>query len=105
MSARDDAPKTGVIAEFKEWEKLWKSWRGSESVPYVEFREAIVIVAVNSDPNRIGVEASVTKEGALMVAKRSEMLGFESPTTCGYQLALISRHGVKTVKGQAIGKE
>lgn len=103
--SRNGAPKAGVIADSRTWEKLWKSWRVSEPVPYVDFQEAIVLVAVNGDPNRISVDVTVTESGTLIVNEISQMRGFGLATTYGYQLALVGRQGVKACRGQAIGED
>jgi hypothetical protein len=93
------------VADDRTWEKLWKAWRGSEEVPYVDFKEAIILVAVNGDPNSISAQPAIDDKGELTVSFNATLIAFVNFDTCAYQFALIRRAGIKTIGGKPIGKE
>ncbi|QDU29081.1 hypothetical protein ETAA8_41880 [Anatilimnocola aggregata] len=102
LELRKQAPDAGFIAEAKSWEKLWKTYRGDEKVPLVDFKEHIILVGVNSDPNQIGAVAKLGEKGDLRVMYAGTLIGFIDPKTCAYQFAMISRHGIKSVNGMVM---
>lgn len=102
LERRKDAPQSGYIADQEAWQALWTSWRGVEPAPWINFDEAIILVAANRDPNRIGVTATLDDAGDLRVVHRSTLIAFINPTEFAYQFALIRREGIKTIGGKPI---
>ena len=96
--------RPGYIADKTSWEDLWKRFRGGEAVPAVDFDTELVLVAVNSDPNGIGIGASLDDKGDLMLTSVTTLKAFINPTTCAYQLAVVKRDGIKTIGGNPIVK-
>ena len=93
------APANNVIANTKDWEALWKAWRGDEKVPAVDFRKELVLVAKVGGPNNCGIVATLEENGNLKVLTQSTLLygpGF------GYQLGTVPRAGLKTINGKAV---
>jgi hypothetical protein len=100
-----DAPKDGYVAEGKTWEKLWKAWRGTEQVPSVNFKDAVILVALNRNPNSISILPTIDEKGDLKMTIESTAVGFINPTEGAYQFALITREGIKTIRGNEIKQE
>ena len=105
IELRKDAPKDGFVADKDAWAKLWKTYRGDEKLPDVDFTKELVLVAVNSDPNRISLGASLDKNGDVRVLVTSTLVAYTNPTTCRYQFVRIKRDGIKTVGGKPIEKK
>src|SRR4051794_31612809 len=53
------APANGFLANAEDFAKLWKAWRGDEKVPEVDFKQNLVLVAMSSGPNGVGIGASL----------------------------------------------
>jgi hypothetical protein len=104
IELRKEAPKDGYVADKEAWAKLWKTFRGDEKLPDVDFTKELVLVAVNNDPNKIGINAQLDDKGDLNVSVISTLIGFVNPTTCTYQFATVKREGIKTIGGKAIAK-
>jgi hypothetical protein len=105
VELRKEAPKTGYVADSKSWEKLWKAWRGKEEVPHVNFKEAIILVGVNTDLNRITIHPEIDDKGDLRVGGVRTFAFYFDPKECNYHIVLIMRRGIKTIEGKEIGKE
>lgn len=105
LELRKQAPEAGYVADTKSWEELWKAYRGGEQLPQVDFTEHLILVGVNSDPNKIGAGLTVSEKGELAVMYSSTLIGFEDPKTCAYQFAKISRKGIKSINGRPIKSE
>jgi hypothetical protein len=95
----------GHIRTQAEWEKLWKLWRKGEPVPFVNFEEALVLVACSGDQNAVAVMPRLSAAGDLQVAVATTLLESTNSKTSGYQLAVISRQGIKTIDGKALDKK
>jgi hypothetical protein len=102
LELRKQAPADGYIANEEDFAKLWKAYRGDAELPKVDFTKQIILVAVNSDPNQLGITATLDNDGDLKIAVMSTLRAYIDPKTCRYQFALISRDGVKTIKGQPL---
>jgi hypothetical protein len=102
LELRKQAPDAGFIADAESWDKLWKAYRVTEKVPKVDFKEHLILVAVNRDPNRIGARAKLSEKGDLSVVHLGTLIGFEDPQTCAYQFAKISRKGIKSIEGKPL---
>ena len=102
LRLRAKAPKHGFIDSRAQLKELWSAWRPGEEVPRVNFFQAVVLVAANSDPNSIGMEASLGPDGNLTINHISTLVGHENPTTFKYLISVISRIDVKTIRGQPL---
>lgn len=93
-----DVPEHGFLANEKEFQALWKSWRGDEQLPAVDFKKELVLVAVAGGPNIVGIVAFVDDGQVKVFAEstRKDGPGF------GYQFATVSRAGIKTINGKAV---
>jgi len=95
------APDSGFIVDDVEWKALWKAWRGNEPVPSVNFREAMVLVGVNRNFDRINLYPVLDDQGDLRVTSTFGGVGLlgDGGDVRGYQLALIKFDGIKTIQG------
>jgi hypothetical protein len=95
------APAGMCIADEAAWKKLWQAWRGTEGLPKVDFTKELILVATASGPNTVGVSAKIDEKGNVSVVGFSTMMagpGF------GYAMIKVSREGVKSVEGTALGE-
>lgn len=104
LKLKAQAPRAGYIADAESWKNLWAAYRGAEKVPEVDFDKELVLVAVNDDPNRIGINATLDAKGDVQVSIISTLIAFKNPTTCTYQFAVVKRDGIKSVGGNALVK-
>ena len=102
LETRKQAPEAGYVADEETWKELWNAWRGTEKAPWVNFRETVVVIAANHDPNGMGVECTVDDNGDLKVRRSSTLIAFPKPTEFSYMFALIRRAGIKTIDGEKI---
>jgi hypothetical protein len=93
------APADGFITTAKDFEALWKAWRGDEKVPEVDFKQNLVLVGLAGGPNLASIGASLDDEGNLKVLVRQTLIGGPG---FGYQLAVVPRAGIKTVNGKNV---
>jgi len=105
IELKSDAPADGCLVSQEKWNKLWKAYRGNEETPNVDFANELVLVAVNKDPNRISIQATLDANGDLSVTYRTTLMAVMNPTTCRYQFAVIKREGIKTINGKPIRKD
>jgi hypothetical protein len=102
IELRKEAPQKGYIANNLDWAKLWKTYRGNEALPKVDFDREMVLVYVHSDSNSIGISPSLSVTGNLTFDISSSMVGYNNPTDCSYVFELIDRAGIKTIAGKPI---
>lgn len=102
IELRKEAPSNNFISTSKEWEKLWKSYRGEEEIPTINFQSHLILVAVNSDPNQIAISPELEESGNLKLSFTTTLMGFTNPKTCKYQFVKIKRDGIKSVQGVPI---
>jgi hypothetical protein len=99
LALQKAAPKNGVIADENAREALWKAWNIKSEKPVdVDFSKHLLLLATTRG-SRLNVMPSLSKDGDLKVAAiatRDLRPGFR------YQILLISRVGVKSVKGKAL---
>ena len=98
------APRTVLTAA--EWKKLWTAWKNTEPVPYVNFDEAIVLVALGDDVNSASSMPTLDLKGDLQnyIAMSALARNPDAPrrTVRHYQFALISKTGIKSISGVPI---
>lgn len=95
------APAGMFIADEGAWKELWQTWRGTEALPKVDFTKELMLVATASGPNTVGVSAKIDEKGNVSVVGFSTMMagpGF------GYAMIKVSREGIKSVEGKAVGE-
>jgi hypothetical protein len=115
LEARKDLPtelvldNTGLMAGFitnhASWEKLWKVCRANGQLPSVNFKEAIIYAAVNSDPNGVSVFLKLDDRGDLQGSLMTQLVEYTNPTEGSYLFALVNRDGIKTMNGKEIKKD
>ncbi|MFQ3592529.1 MAG: hypothetical protein SNJ82_04975 [Gemmataceae bacterium] len=94
------APESGIIADAKTFEKLWKSWRKDEKLPPVDFTKQIVVVTLSvGGPNRPAISATLDDAGDLKILARSTLIAGDA---FGYSLATFDRKGIKSVNGKKV---
>ncbi len=94
-----ESPATGYVTNARSFAKLWMAWRGDEKVPEVNFKDEIVVVGTAAGPNDVTVIPQLDQKGNLAILARASLVegsGF------GYQLVVIKRAGIKTIKGKEI---
>ncbi|MFZ5832107.1 MAG: hypothetical protein ACOY3P_18640 [Planctomycetota bacterium] len=92
-------PNNGVVAKQEEWSKLWKSWRGREERPEVDFDKELVLVVTVDGPNNVMFGPELDKKGNIEVIAASTLMagpGF------GYLILQIPRKGIKSVNGKPL---
>ena len=102
IELKEKVPQQKYVADSETWKKLWTAFRGAEQVPSVNFKETIVLVAWSGDPNRIRVVPTIDGKGDLQMTYQSTLIAFENPTESAYQFAVISRDGIKSIRGAKI---
>jgi flagellar motor protein MotB len=90
------------ISTSKQWQKLWRKWRPTQSVPAIDFSKQIVLVAAGNDPNGIGIHPTIDAQGNLTIRGSSAGVMYDSPRTFKYVLASIKREGILTVNGELL---
>ena len=96
---RKQAPSSGVVADSATWARLWKSWRGREPLPAVDFTKDMILVATAPGPNRMSLQAITDGEGDVRIVPGGVGMagrGF------GYAMIEVSRSGLRTVNGAPI---
>lgn len=91
------APKNNIIANEKNWKKIWAVWAVGDELPEIDFKENLILVGT-SRGSRLNTSATL-KDGDMRVISfgtRDLRPGFR------YNLVQVSRKGVKTVNGKAI---
>jgi hypothetical protein len=95
----DEAPKSGVLDDRKDFEKLLKAWKVTKKLPKVDFRKQVVVVVTTTGGRLLPINATLSEEGDLKFvagATRDLKPGFR------YILAVVPRAGVKTVNGKKL---
>jgi hypothetical protein len=99
---KQEAPKEGFLTDGKSFEKLWKSWRGEEKVPMVDFTKELAIVLTCDGPNRMMFPKTVKvddKGNLKLPPAASTRIGGEG---FGYKIVTIKRDGIKSINGKEI---
>ena len=101
-----DGAFSAVVMDEKSWQRLWTLLRKDEDLPKVNFREYLVIVTVNANPNQLWIEPRLSEKGHLTLGGGQRLLGFgNSFSHCFYRFDVIDRRGVKTIDGKAFDKQ
>jgi hypothetical protein len=98
---RQAAPSNGYIANNSEWSKLWKTYRGNEELPKVNFNREVVLLYVHFDANTLNIVPVLSDKGDLSRAISFTELGM-SDSPCSYMFMSVDRRGVKTIEGKSI---
>ena len=96
-----EAPTTGFVVEPKEFEKLWRAWRGDEMPPRVDFTREVVFVHTAKGPNMLKVTYTVDAAGDLKAMAASTLVagpGF------GYVIDVLPKAAFKTFRGKALAR-
>ncbi len=93
------APKNGVITNEKKRKEIWDAWKVKDKKKVdIDFDKQLILVATTRG-SLLKIQYNVSKEGNLKVfaiASRDLRPGFR------YQMILIPRKGIKTVKGKPL---
>jgi hypothetical protein len=96
---------TYILTEA-EWRKLWPLLRKDEPMPYINFHDALILLVNSGHPNFASSAPEVDAKGNLVnypqVTAMEANPNVPRPTKCHYQLALISRNGIKSIAGMPI---
>jgi hypothetical protein len=98
---RELAPKEGYIVNNSAWSKLWKTYRGEDELPKINFDRQVILVYVHFDANALSLEPVLSNKGDLTRAISFTELGM-SRDVCSYIFVSIDRKGIKTIEGKAI---
>lgn len=98
---RELAPKEGYIVNNPEWSRLWKTYRGDEELPKINFDRQVILLYVHFDANALSLEPVLSNKGDLTRAISFTELGM-SRDVCSYIFVSIDRKGIKTIEGKAI---
>jgi hypothetical protein len=96
---RKAAPSSGLIARAKDFEDLWKAWRGSEKVPQVDFQKELALIMTAGGPNRVTIMTALDEKGNLKATGIATLIGGPG---FGYQIITVSRAGIRTVNGKEV---
>ena len=94
-----ESPSTGYVSNAKSFAKLWMAWRPNDKVPEVDFKEEIVVIGTAAGPNDVTLIPQLDKKGNLAILVRGTLV---EGTGFGYQMVVIKRAGIKTIKGKEI---
>ena len=94
-------PPNGFITKKGDFEKLWKAWLLEETVPRVDFKTSLVVVATSrKGPIKAAVLVDEKKTGDMKIKveleRRTEGTGLQ------VLIAVFPRAGIKTIEGKAI---
>ena len=92
---RGTLPRTAYIADQTSWSNLWKVWQPKKKVPKVDFETRVVVVALGADPNRIGIEPSLSQDGKLRLRFSTTLALYGSPKSFRYAMIEISKEGIQ----------
>ncbi len=101
LTLQNKAPANSCITDAKTFEKLWKAWMIGDKVPDVDFKTEMVVVTTTRG-GRVRLTARLDDQGDLRVdglATRDLRPGFR------YEVGVIPREGVKTVRGKELPKD
>jgi hypothetical protein len=96
---RDKVPKSGVLDDRKDYEKLLTAWKVTKKLPKVDFRKQLVVVVATRRARLLPINATLSGEGDLQV-----VTGVTGDLQPGFRyiLAVVPRAGVKTVNGEKL---
>ena len=96
------APKncisSGVVLNETGWIKLWQAWRIDET-PKIDFTKNLIVFCTTQTPNGCSVSLKLSQSGDLKILPLSTLIGSEDKTF-NYQIVLIDRAGIKSIKGK-----
>jgi uncharacterized protein (TIGR03067 family) len=99
-----ESPPEGFVVDAKSWEIMWKSWRGKERMPEIDFEKQIALVLTVPGANKISApELRVDRAGNLKVPLPVSTL-LPDDGRIGYKIVLINRQGIQSVNGRPVAK-
>jgi hypothetical protein len=101
LTLQNKAPADGCITDAKAFEKLWKAWMIGDKAPDVDFKTEMVVVTTTRG-GRVRLNVRLDENGDLRVdglATRDFRPGFR------YEIGVIKREGIKTVRGKELPKD
>jgi hypothetical protein len=99
---RQAAPANGYIVDRLEWSKLWKTYRGNEELPKVNFDREVILLYVHSDANTLNMVPVLSPKGDLLRATSFTEQGMSRDSPCSYMFMSVDRQGVKTIEGKSL---
>jgi hypothetical protein len=99
LKKRDAAPAKFFIADAEAWSKLWRTWRGDEQLPEVNFQKEILLVSTALGPNHVILKPVLNPGGNVSLTLGQTVRGGPGFT---YRIVSVPRAGVKSVQGQPV---
>lgn len=90
----------GLISNETDWIKLWQAWRTGET-PKIDFTKNLIVYCTTQTPNTCRVDLRLSQSGNLNILPRSTLIGSKAKTF-NYQIVLVNRAGIKSIKGKSI---
>ena len=91
------APTDKCITDKDSWKKLWKSWKGNEKLPEIDFQKHFVVVGTAKGPNRVKPHMRMDEKDAnLKVVFAATKMGGPG---FGFVLVEMKRAGIKSING------
>jgi hypothetical protein len=90
---------SGILTRQQYFDGVWREWRSGEQVPRIDFVKNLVVVVTADGASSVEAIAQLDSQGDLKVSSRSEAA---TGTGFGYQLAVVSRQGIKTFAGKRV---
>jgi hypothetical protein len=98
-SLQKHAPAGGFITDAAALAKLWEAWKVRGDLPKIDFTKELVLVAMSSGPNALGIDIHLDSKGNLATMVTQTLIGGPG---FGYRIVVIKRDGVKTIGGQPL---
>ncbi len=90
----------GLIFNETDWIKLWQAWRTDET-PKIDFTKNLIVYCTTQTPNTCQVDLRLSQSGNLKLLPLSTLIGSKAKTF-NYQIVLVNRAGIKSIKGKSI---
>jgi hypothetical protein len=92
-------PLGHMVSGPEAWATLWRSWRGDEPIPTIDFTTNLVFAFTCSGPNGVSPELWMDSDGRVRVEQWRTLMdgpGF------GYTIPLVPRAGITSVDGRPV---
>jgi hypothetical protein len=87
-----------VVSDATTWAQLWLTWRGTEKLPEVNFKEEVLFVFTALGPNIPALRLYVTGSSVSGTVYRT----LKGGPGFGYRIIKVPRQGLKTFFGQPL---